>query len=162
VLFDYNEIMPGRLWVGSLLCPQDAKQLRRMGITMVISLQSDQDLKSRGINLKKLVQSLEEFDVDMVRLPIQDFSEEAVAGQLSDTVAKLEAALAPGWSKIYLHCTAGINRSPTVAAAYLMKSLGWTALQAYDYIVEKRECQPYLAVLEKYGEKLAAGGTLER
>jgi protein-tyrosine phosphatase len=158
MLFDYNEIIPGRLWVGSFISPLDSKQLWRMGITSVISLQSDQDLRGQGgTNMKKLIKALKEVDIDFLRLPVQDFNEEDIAKHLGLCALKLEAALAPAWAKVYLHCTAGVNRSPTVAAAYLMKSRGWPAQQAYDYLIEKRNCRPYLKVLERYEKTQGEG-----
>jgi protein-tyrosine phosphatase len=133
-----------------------------MGITTVVSLQSDRDLKSRGISLTKLIKSLEEVDVDLVRLPLQDFDENALAEKLSACVTKIETLMAPGWAKIYLHCTAGVQRSPTVAAAYLIKSRGWAAQKAYDYLIEKRDCQPYRNILEQYERTLKTSAQAAR
>lgn len=153
MLFDYNQILPDRLWVGSYPRPEDAKQLRRMGITVVVSLQTDRDLKQCRISLKKLIHSLSDANIDLRRAPVEDFSKEALAAHLPACVAEVEAALAPGWARAYLHCTGGINRSPTVAAAYLIKTAGMSANQAYEYLLAKRESQPYLDVLEEYWEK---------
>jgi protein-tyrosine phosphatase len=154
MLFDFNEIKAGRLWVGSFVGHHDVKQLWRMGITTVISLQSDQDIKGCGINTKKLLKALTEADMEFLRVPVPDFNEEALGVELPVCIKELETALAQGWAKVYLHCTAGVNRSPTVAAAYLMKSRGWTAQHAYDYLTEKRNCKPYLKILQNYEEAL--------
>jgi protein-tyrosine phosphatase len=72
-------------------------------------------------------------------------------------VSVIEEALAPGWAKVYLHCTAGIIRSATVAAAYLIKAQSMTAQESYDLLVEKRDCEPDLEVLRKYEEALLHG-----
>jgi protein-tyrosine phosphatase len=154
MLVDYNEVIPGKLWVGAFCSPSDSKQLHRMGITTVVSLQTDVDLKSGGISLKKLVKSLAEADIDLVRVPLADFNEQALSKELSACVETLELLMAPGWAKVYLHCTAGVQRSPTVAAAYLMKSRGWPAQKAYGYLVERRNCQPYRSMLEQYARVL--------
>jgi protein-tyrosine phosphatase len=155
MLFDYNQIIPGRLWVGTSIVPGDAKQLRRMGITIVVSLQSDHDLEERHISLKKLVKALSDANIDLSRVPVRDFSKRDLALRLPKCVAEVEAALAPGWAKVYLHCTAGINRSPTVAAAYLVKSRGMSAREACEYVAAKRDCSPYLDVLEQYKASLS-------
>jgi protein-tyrosine phosphatase len=155
MLFDYNQIIPGRLWVGAFVRPEDAKQLQRMGITIVVSLQSDQDFKQNGISLKKLLRALEDANIDLRRVPVEDFDKRGLAGKLPACIAEIEAALAPGWAKVYVHCSAGINRSPTAAAAYLMKSRGLSAQEAHDYLVERRDCNPYLDVLEEYETELS-------
>jgi protein-tyrosine phosphatase len=150
MLFDYNQIIPGRLWVGSFVRPEDANQLRRMGITVVISLQNDDDLKVYGISLKKLIKSLSEANIDLCRVPVQDFNKEVLALHLPECVAAIEAVLVPGWAKAYVHCSGGINRSPTAAAAYLIKTRGLSAQEAYDYLVERRDCSPHLDLLVEY------------
>ncbi len=150
MLFDYNEIIQGQLWVGRFIDHKDAKQLWRLGVTTVINLQSDHDIKSCRINLKKLEKALDAVDIELLRLPVPDFNEDLLAHQLPHLVDKLEAVLALNWTKVYLHCTAGVNRSPTVAAAYLMKVFGRPAKESYDYLVSRRDCMPYLNVLHKY------------
>ena len=154
MLFDHNQVIEGRLWVGTFIRPEDARQRRRMGITDVVSLQSERDLEERRISIRKLIRALSEANVDLHRVPIRDFSREDLARKLPACVAAVEAALAPGWAKVYLHCTAGINRGPTVAAAYLIKSRGMSAREAHDYVVSRRECDPYLDVLERYASQL--------
>ena len=151
---DCNEVLTGRLWVGSFVRPDDAKQLRRMGITIVISLQTDQDLKRHRLSLDKLTRSLSEENIDLRRLPVVDFNQADLASHLPECVAEVETALAPGWAKAYLHCTAGMMRSPTVAAAYLVKECYMPAEKACEYIKQKRECNPDAQVLEQYERKL--------
>jgi protein-tyrosine phosphatase len=154
MLFDYNEIIPGRLWVGCFLRPGDAKQLGRMGITVAICLQTDQDFKRNHVSFKHLHAALTDTNIDLSRISIQDFNKEDLLKQLPACVAEVEDSLARGWAKAYLYCTAGVQRSPTTAAAYLMKSRGISAREAHDYVVERRDCSPYLDVLEKYEESL--------
>ncbi|MGH9496760.1 MAG: dual specificity protein phosphatase family protein, partial [Candidatus Sulfotelmatobacter sp.] len=42
----------------------------------------------------------------------------------------------------YVHCTAGISRSPTVVAAYLHWRLKWPLERALAALKEARECTP--------------------
>jgi len=157
MLADYNQIIPERLWVGSFIQTSDARQLQRMGITVVISLQTDKDLKQNRIPLAKLVESLEDANIDLRRVPVEDFNREDLALQLPKCVSEIEAALAQGWAKVYLHCTAGMLRSPTAAAAYLIKAYCMPAQQAHDVLVEKRDCNPDLQLLEEYENSLKGG-----
>jgi protein-tyrosine phosphatase len=150
MLVDYNQIIPDRLWVGCLAQPGDAKQLRRMGITIVVSLQTDSDLKQHGISQEKLVQAIEDMGIDIRWVPVQEFDREDLIRQLPTCVSVVEAALTPAWAKLYLHCSAGIIRSPTVAAAYLMKAYSMSAEKACDILIAKRDCRPDIEVLREY------------
>jgi protein-tyrosine phosphatase len=155
VIFDYNQVIEARLWVGTFIRPEDAKELGRMGITDVVSMQSDEDLEERRIPLGKLIKALADANIDLHRVPVRDFNSEDLALKLPRCVDEIEIALAPDRAKVYLHCTAGINRSPTAAAAYLMKSRGMSAQDAHDYLVSKRDCDPDLVLLERYACQLA-------
>jgi protein-tyrosine phosphatase len=138
------------LLVGRFVRPKDVTLLRQMGVTTVISLQSDEDLMVYNVEVDKLLEAYKQAGIELRRIAIPDFDEKAMADNLERSVAELEAALAPPWAKVYLHCTAGINRSPTVAAAYLIRARGFSARDACDYIVARRRCSPYLEVLEHY------------
>ena len=150
MLLDCNEIIQDKLWVGSYVRPEDIKYLRQFGITCVLSLQSDRDLAYYNVSLKKLLKAFAQADVELRRVPTPDFDKQALAINLPYAVSELENALAPRWGKAYVHCSAGINRAPTLAAAYLIKSRGMPAQEAYDYVVARRDCNPYLETLQAY------------
>lgn len=151
---DCDEIIPARLWVGGYLRPEDVKQLARNLISTVVSLQTDDDLATLGIQIQKLLKAYQETRIELRRIPIPDFDKNSLAANLPLCVAELQEALQPEWTRVYLHCTAGINRSPTIAAAYLIRSRDMSAAEAYDYITARRHCSPYLDVLEQYAESL--------
>jgi len=151
---DSNEIIPARLWVGGYLQPEDVKLLAKNLISTVVSLQTDEDLASRGIQIKKLLKAFQESGIELRRVPIADFDKNGLVANLPLCVSELQVALQPEWARVYLHCTAGINRSPTVAAAYLIRSRDMSAKDAYDYVTGRRHCSPYVDVLEQYAESL--------
>jgi hypothetical protein len=150
MILNCNEIIPDRLWVGRYVGPDDVKYLSQLGITAIMSLQSDEDLAFYGISMKRMVRACREAQIDLHRIATSDFDPVALARNLPQCVAGLEAALTPRWARVYLHCTAGINRGPTTAAAYLIRSRGWSAREAHDYLTARRSCSPYLTVLEQY------------
>jgi protein-tyrosine phosphatase len=154
MILDCNEIISGRLWVGCYIRPEDARILRQMEITSVLNLQSDRDLAYYSISLKKLLNAYAIAEIDLRRIPIPDFDRQALGIHLLQAVEELENALAPRWAKAYVHCTAGINRGPTLAAAYLIKTTGLTAQEAYDYVIARRDCNPYLDTLQEYEASL--------
>ncbi len=150
MLLDCNEIVPDRLWVGSYVQPEDISRLKQMGITAIVSMQSDEDISSYKISLKKILKACEAADMDFRRIPAQDFDQKSLSATLPKAVQEVEKALTPRWAKAYVHCTAGINRGPTLAAAYLIKSQGLSAQEAYDYVTTRRHCSPYLEVLYQF------------
>lgn len=150
MFLDCSEIIPGRLWVGSYVREGDIFHLQQFGITTVISLQSDEDFASYGISGEKLSRAFESAGIHFRRLPILDFDREALARGLSEAVVELAAEVAKPWTRVYLHCTAGINRAPTVAAAYLIRSRGLSAAVAVAYLTSRRHCSPSLDILERF------------
>ncbi|MBZ5495497.1 MAG: dual specificity protein phosphatase family protein [Acidobacteriia bacterium] len=154
---DFNEIIPGRLWVGGYVREEDVAELRRIGITTVVSLQTDEDLLLYGILPHRLALAYQSSGIELRRVPTLDFDREALARNLPEAVAQVEDALAPPWTKLYLHCTAGINRSATTAAGFLIKSRGTPAREARDYLTARRDCNPTLDILENFEEALRSG-----
>jgi len=115
-----------------------------------LSLQSDRDLEHYGINLKALLHSYELAGIRLHRIPIRDFDKSELVTNLAMGVRELAEALRPEQEKVYVHCTAGINRAPTLVAAYLMRVQKLSARDACDFVSMKRHCSPYLDVLEIY------------
>jgi protein-tyrosine phosphatase len=154
MILDCNEIIQDRLWVGSYIQTEEVKLLRKMEISAVISLQSDQDLAEYNISLKKLLKAYDLEGIEYRRIPTTDFSKQALAANLAKAVEELEDVLRPRWARVYVHCTAGINRGPTLAAAYLIKTQGLSAKDACDLVLARRHCAPYLSTLEEYEASL--------
>jgi protein-tyrosine phosphatase len=150
MILDCNEILENRLWVGCYPRVDEVASLKQLDISAVLSLQSDGDLAEYSIPIKKLIKAYESADIEFHRIPTMDFDKQALGANLAIAVEKLEAILTPKWAKAYVHCTAGINRAPTLAAAYLIKTQQMLAIQAYDYVMARRHCRPYLSTLEEY------------
>jgi protein-tyrosine phosphatase len=68
--------------------------------------------------------------------------------KLPKCVAAVEQILEAG-ETLYLHCTAGINRSPTVAAAYLYGCLHWPLERALEHVRGSRGCCPDADVIRR-------------
>jgi len=154
MIFDWSEIIQDRLWVGSFVRPEEVKLLEQMEISTVISLQSDQDLANYNISCEKLLNAYASAKIKFRRVAIPDFDTQALSTKLALAVEQLESALDPLDARVYAHCTAGINRSPTLAAAYLIKNKLLSAKEAYQYVTMRRQCSPYLAILQEYAESL--------
>jgi protein-tyrosine phosphatase len=154
MIFDWDEIIQDRLWVGSFVRPEEVGLLEQMHITTVLSLQSDQDIAGYHIPTESLLKAYAAAKIQYQRLAIPDFDTQALSAMLARAIAELETALKPSGARVYVHCTAGINRSPTLAAAYLIKNKHLSAREACEYVMSRRQCSPYLVVLQEYAESL--------
>ena len=109
-------------------------EVGELGIGRVITAMDDEELDYYGI----------EGDIDFkgatwTWLNVEDVDEEPlgihferVCREIDDVRAKGKAAL--------VHCMAGVSRSPTLAAAYLMWHYGWTATAALAHLKGRRPC----------------------
>ena len=149
-MLDFDEIVSGRLWVGGRVGEKDMPQLKQMGITTVVSLQTDEDLLHYGISPAGLARAYREAGIELRRVPTPDFDREALRRNLPEAVAQVTEAFADPGTRLYLHCSVGINRSPTTAAGFLIRSRGISAREACIWMTAKRDCSPTPDVLEEY------------
>jgi protein-tyrosine phosphatase len=138
---DYNCIQPW-LFVGAF--PEsvyEIEALQRIGVSAVLSLQTDEDIEEFGPFPNSPESLCADRGVRLCRMPVRDFDEPALQEALPGCVAALRRLIDQG-NTVYLHCTAGINRSPTVAAAYLHWCSGWDLDTAVKYVKARRRCSP--------------------
>lgn len=134
------------LIVGS--CPRQPEDLDRIvdeaGASAVLSLQSDVCLEALNIDWDKIRKHAVSRGVLMARVPIRDFDHLDQAVMLSEAVRTLAVLLAFG-GKVYVHCTAGINRASLTVLAYLTFVQGMHFSPALQLIKSKRQqANPYL------------------
>jgi protein-tyrosine phosphatase len=143
---DYAQILSG-LFVGSH--PRaigDVERLRReSAITAVLNLQTDEDMRSVNLNWQPLATHYLASGINVLRLPMKEEQIE-LREKLPECVRTLSALIAGG-RRVYLHCTEGIGRSPTVAIGYLHWSLGWEFDAAVAHVKQARQCSPHLEAL---------------
>ena len=130
----------GSLLIGSY--PIDNKEideLRSVGITAILSLQTDEDLREREIEWER--KAALAANLTFRSVPVRDFDAADLQQKLPNCVIVLDRMLKAGYT-VYLHCTAGVKRSPTVAAAYLHWCLAWPLERALAHVREVRDCSP--------------------
>jgi protein-tyrosine phosphatase len=81
--------------------------------------------------------------IELCRVPVRDFDPIDLREKLPECVRALEHLLSAGHS-VYLHCTLGASRSPTVAIAYHHWCLGWDLEEAVSYVKKRWQCSPNL------------------
>jgi hypothetical protein len=94
------------------------------------------------VDFSALQRRCTERGVLMARHPFPDFSAEGLRSGLPAAVSALDGLLESG-HRVYLHCTAGMGRSPGVAIAYMYWFRGHPTLEeAYLALTSKRPCGP--------------------
>ncbi|TGN19437.1 isochorismatase family protein [Leptospira idonii] len=144
-------ILPGRKDRGRVL-EDDMEEMKKQGITHVISLITEQeyadygvsDMKSEYVNAGFLPHYLPTLDQRVPSLP-----------ELQKTILWMDEALQKQ-GKILIHCVGGLGRSGTLAAAYLMWKEKMNSKEAIQKIresrseraIESREQEKFLSDLE--------------
>lgn len=147
---DIDEVA-AELWVGRYpSSPEFVTTLAQQAkITGLISVQSDDDLAILGINWQAIESYLKQQGITVTRVPIIDFNDRELLKGLPDAIAAVHFLRATG-KRTYLHCTAGLNRSPSVAIAYLAAHQGMSLDEAWEQVTSRRHCMPVRKVLEKW------------
>ena len=139
---DLVQILPN-LFVG--IVPRTVEDIeilvREFGITAVLNLQTDDDMRSVDVDWKPLEENYRKRNVALTRCRVRDFDSLDLREKLPECVRALQRLLANGHT-VYLHCTAACGRSPTVAIAYLHWHLGWDLNRAVTYVKHRRPCVP--------------------
>jgi len=144
-----DNILP-QILVGA--CPKSKPEIDQLkadfGVTAVLNLQTEDDLRCWGINWPDLEAHYRNTGTTVRRAPVRDFDPASLRENLPQCVAELRALIQAGHT-VYVHCNAGINRSPTTIIAYLhwveRQELG----EAVWLVTSRHICDPYvLAVLQ--------------
>jgi len=116
---DWGEVTPG-LVVGSCpMVPGDLDTIqRRAGVTAVLSVQHDDCLAYWRIDYEDMRARGARLGLSMARAPMRDFDLEDQRRRLPAAVTALAGLHAAG-HRVYVHCTAGLGRSPLTVLAYL-------------------------------------------
>lgn len=151
-----DEVAPG-IWVGSYpQSPEDIHHLAKdLGVTGLVCLQDDYDMGSLGLNWDILTRAYASVGIDARREPVRDFSPDDLLRTLPRCVAAIHDLRSQG-KTVYVHCTVGLNRSPTAVIAYLHAHEGLSVDEARERVQSRRQCYPYEEVLLVMESVLAA------
>ena len=134
---DYTQILE-KLYVGSFpRTPEDVDTLKAATITAVLNFQTKDDEAHWNIDWKTLETHYAACDIQLHRVPVRDFDPFDLREKLPECVRGLDRLLAAGHA-VYLHCTAGAGRSPTVAIAYLTWNRGLSLDEAVAHVQQRR------------------------
>jgi atypical dual specificity phosphatase len=142
-------IITQKLLVGTQIrTGEDLDTLRSLGVTGILSLQEDADHAGSGTRKDVIDRLATERQMELRRCPIVDFDPADLLAKLDRVMGILSDLLADN-RRVYVHCTAGINRSTGVVLAYLVLRQGMTVDGAYRLIKSRRpQANPYQALLQ--------------
>ncbi len=144
-----TEILP-ELLIGEYPRPEDAGWLNRVhGVTAVLNLQDDDDLKVEGLDLPTLADAYHRAGITMARIPVPDASADHLARALEGAVARVGGLIDAG-RRVYQHCNAGIKGAPTGAIAFMHGHRTMALDDAIAHVRKRRVCAPYTVMLKEF------------
>src|SRR5574341_2445423 len=101
-----------QVYFGPSVHPPDLPRLHRVGITAVLSLQQGGvDLPPAAVDRMRAACAP---SISFENIGIRDYDPDAVIAALPDVLHRLDQLIARG-RIVYVHCSEGINRAPSVA-----------------------------------------------
>ena len=159
---EYDQVLP-QLFIGSY--PEtrdDIDKLRRAsGIIAVLNVQTDGDMHYLNLDWGSLQAHYTACGIELRRVPVRDFDPVDLREKLPECVRVLNQLLAAGHS-VYVHCTAGAGRSPTVAIAYLYWCCGWDLDEAVVHVKHCRPCSPNVEAIRLATQDLLNDQTIRQ
>lgn len=137
-----------RISVGT--CPTgktDIWRLKQAGFTAVLNLQTENDFATHNIDQAVLEQSCLYDDIVSCRVPIIDFDDDDLIVQLPLAAQTLHTMVEAG-HQVYVHCTVGRQRSPSVVICYLVWHRQLGLKDSIQRVLAARNCAPPVPVLE--------------
>ncbi len=154
---NWGEVTP-HIVVGT--CPMTTTDLNRLRqeaqVSALLSLQHDDCLAYWGIDYQKMLATGFTLGMTMERCQIRDFDTSDMRLRLPQAVHKL-ARLRHAGHRVYVHCTAGMGRSPLTVWAYLSVIDGEEPWGALRKIKQARpEAVPSPQAFEGFRQDMAA------
>lgn len=146
------DIIDERLWVGPApFTPGDYRKLVDLGITHILCLQPINESESMGLSDHEIRDSAKQAGLSFTRVPIKNFDRFSMLEEVPKATIKVLELLSRGES-VYIHCGAGINRAPTVAAAVIAVRHSISVKAACDWISRLHPSAPDCGAVQQYIE----------
>ena len=151
----YSRVTPA-LYVGPQHRASGKRALAQAGIAYILNMRSEFDDDAQGLTPDTPPgSSPSDAPAAYCHLPTPDDEAPSMA-HLAEGIAFIESALDSG-GKVYIHCSAGVGRAPTMAAAYLIRR-GYGADDALDLI---RSARPFISITPPQMQRLRELESLE-
>jgi protein-tyrosine phosphatase len=145
---NWNEIRPDVIIGSCPMKPADIAAIQTAsGASALLSLQHQECLDRLGIDYRRHAEQGHRLGLIMARSPMRDFDPSDQRLHLPEAVRALHELLRGG-RRVYVHCTAGINRSSLVVLAYFVLVETQSEDVAFATIRRRRpEAAPYWEAL---------------
>ncbi len=151
-LLAYSRVTPA-LYVGPQYRARGKRALARAGITHIVNMRAEFDDAAHGL-------TLHDAPGGYCHLPTTDDRAPSPA-HLAQGATFIREAIGGG-GKVYIHCSAGVGRAPTMAAAYLITQ-GYAMDAALDLIRKARPfiylTPPQMQALRRLSDERATAAT---
>ena len=137
-----------RIFVGT--CPGsvlDVSRIKQAGISAILNLQTDSDFAACSIDWPLLENEYHRQEIAVCRYPIVDFDDDDMKSQLAGAASTLNEML-DNRHRVYVHCTAGRQRSPSVVIGYLAWHQEYDLDRALKLVMKARNCDPPVHVIK--------------
>eukprot|EP00850_Spirogloea_muscicola_P004004 SM000017S02744 [mRNA] locus=s17:173:3853:+ [translate_table: standard] len=155
---NWDYITPN-IMVGS--CPRSSADIDRLvdegGVQAILNLQSDLCFEALEIPYQSIRSRAVERGVLLHRVPTRDFDRGDQAMMLPEAVRTINMLVSRGF-KVYVHCTAGINRATLAVVGYLTFVQGMTVDEAVKVVRTARSvAHPYIECWQKVHDHILDG-----
>lgn len=135
----YAWVLPNLAFGPAPRVDAEFQELKSLQVTAILSLQTDEERVDAGVEGERC--AAHRAGLVFSSFPIEDFNYAELRVCLPGSVDALELLLKQGHI-VYVHCTAGVNRSPTVVAAHLHWCCELDLFQALAHLHACRDCRP--------------------
>jgi len=129
-----------QIFVGPCPCDHDDFHfLKTKSVTAILSLLTEDDADELGMTGECAFAN--DAGLAFRNMAVTDFDDLDLTRKLTACVEALDDLVKQGHT-VYVHCTAGVTRSPTVVTAYLCWRLKWPLDDALNHVRAVRNCCP--------------------
>ena len=129
----FDKIGDTGIFIGSYLSLEDISVIAKSGITGVLVLQTEEDFHYSMIDFPKMLDEYRKNSIEVIHFPIVDYDDNELRAKLHDSAKLLDKMVKQGL-KVYVHCTAGMGRAPSVVITYLCLFKGMEVNQAELFV----------------------------
>jgi hypothetical protein len=131
-----NEILPGKLWLGSFAAIRDRSILATfstppVGITATLNVAMEVTYPRHALD------TCRDADIGVHKVSLRD-EEDYIVQHMQHAVHLLHALIDEQKRCVFVHCHMGVSRSPAVVIAYLVHHRAMNANDAFALVRSKR------------------------